>query len=163
MLAACVGRYEVANTIDSRTNGENGVQCATVNYTLNADGTIMVDNSGTFMAPTGPRHHAIGTAEQVSGGKFRVTFSPVPLNIWGSYWIVLLYGPESTGYQVAAVYGCDVKDGVAVTDIWILSRTPVLPEDYSYDSVVAKINSLGLDTTAVGLAPTVQVPNCQYN
>ena len=39
------------------------------------------------------------------------TFLPTPARI------VLLYGPESTGYQVAAVYGCDVKDGVAVTNV----------------------------------------------
>ena len=34
--------------------------------------------------------------------------------------------------------------------LWILSRTPTLPVDYSYDTVIAKIDSLGLNTTALG-------------
>lgn len=156
-------RYEVANTIDSRNTYENGTQCQTTNFTLNADGTIKVDNSATLMGPAGPRRHFIGTGEQVSGGKLRVTFAPPSLNLWGPYWIILLYGPETSGYQVVATYGCSVQNGVAVTDVWILSRTPVLPDEYPFESLVAKINSLGLDTASLGLAPTVQVPECQYN
>ncbi len=45
-----------------------------------------VDNSATFMGPNGPRHHSIGTGEQVSGGKLRVTFAPPSLNVWAPYW-----------------------------------------------------------------------------
>ncbi len=39
---------------------------------------------------------------------------------------------------------------VSPPQMWILSRTPQLPSDYSYDVVVSKINSLGLNTTALG-------------
>ena len=39
---------------------------------------------------------------------------------------------------------CDILAG------WILSRTPVLPDEYPFESLVAKINSLGLDTANLG-------------
>jgi hypothetical protein len=42
--------------------------------------------------------------------------------------------------------------------LWILSRTPTLPADYSYDTVIAKIDSLGLNTTSLGYVLSPSAP-----
>ena len=61
------------------------------------------------------------------------------------------------------IYSCNEVLGVAVNAFWILSRTPVLPAEYPYDTLVAKINGFGLNTTELGLSKTIQVPSCVYD
>lgn len=155
--------YEIATTASFRNSFEAGLECTTANYSANADGTVKVDNSGSKNAPNGARSIAIGTAKQVNGGKLEVTFAPAFLNIYAPYWVIQLYGDAGSGYEVSVVYSCSVTLGIQTESVWILSRTPVLPSDFPYNTLVSKINSQGINTTALGLSETFQGPTCVYD
>ncbi len=155
-------RYEIATTADFRNVFEIGLECTTANYSLNADNTIRVDNSGSLNAPNGTRSVAIGTAKVVSGGKLEVTFAPAFLNIYSPYWIIGLYGEAAQDYSVALIYSCNMVLGTPVNAIWILSRSPVLPASLPYGTLIDKLESFGLDVNSLGLTKTVQVPSCVY-
>ncbi len=152
-------RYEIATTDNFRNVFEIGLVCTTANYTLNADGTVLVDNSGAKNTPTGPRNVAIGQAKQISGGKLEVTFTPPAWGIYAPYNIVALIGAP---YEVAIVYSCTETLGLSSPTFWILSRTPQLPANLPYDSLVSKIQAWGFDPVKMGLTQTQQPSNCVY-
>ena len=91
-------RYEIATTGTNRRQFEDGIECSMSNYTQNSDGTIRVDNSGSLY-PGGERSGSIGTARQINGGKFEVTFAPPSYNLFSPYWIVGLFGEVEQGYR----------------------------------------------------------------
>ena len=106
-------------------------------YTLTDAGTVNIVNACRKGADTQPVS-AQGQARVVAGSngaKLRVSFflSFLPF-FWGDYWIVDL----ASDYSYAAV-GSPGRD-----TLWILSRTPNLP-DATYQHILAHLGSQGYD------------------
>ena len=114
--------YEVArypNRFQKRCAGD-----VVANYTLRPDGRIDVDNRCRNEA--GAEDRALGMARNVSedgsNSKLKVRFAPRALSwlpfVWANYWILAL----ADDYSYAVVGTPDRKY------LWILARTPSLPE-----------------------------------
>jgi apolipoprotein D and lipocalin family protein len=108
-------------------------------YSLQADGTVQVDNSCT--TETGEVSQAIGQARPVGAAgtaKLEVRFAPawlsfIPL-VWGDYWVIDL----DAQYQLVAV--SEPKREY----LWILSRTPAV-NPAAYDALTARLAQNGFD------------------
>mmetsp|Transcript_23485 Transcript_23485/g.55597 ORF Transcript_23485/g.55597 Transcript_23485/m.55597 type:complete len:207 (+) Transcript_23485:82-702(+) len=155
--------YEIADNIKFRNQLEQGLVCTTANYSMNADGTIKVDNSGRKGSPTGDLSQAIGKARESKlpgNGKLEVSFFGP---FYGPYWITQLYGDAAQGYEVSVVYSCSEILGFKTTeDLWILSRTPKLPADVTMDSLLQKASGMGIDVAALNITTTYQGSDCVY-
>lgn len=113
-------------------------------YKLRLDGTIHVVNtcriqSGATISDEGVIRYATNAGNP---GKLKVHFAPEWLDflpfIWNDYWILDL----SADYQEAMI-GAPSKDY-----LWILARTPTLPED-KINALMAKAKRLGFNTAAI--------------
>ena len=127
----------------------NCARDVTATYSLNADGTVKVDNrcvksNGEQMGSVGQAH-----AVDASNSKLKVTFLPSWLR-WlpvgqGDYWILKL----DDNYQTVLVGTPNHKY------LWILSRQPQLDEQ-TYMSYVDAARKQGFDITQ--LKRTTQTP-----
>ena len=102
--------YEIARFDHSF---ERGVEQAKANYTQNADGTIKVVNTGV---KAGKQKTAIGKGKTTdTPGLLRISF----------------FGPFYADYRVMLIdkeYTCALVGSGSADYLWILSRTPGLPE-----------------------------------
>ncbi|MCV7374105.1 lipocalin family protein [Mycolicibacterium arabiense] len=99
-----------------------GLVNTTAVYSLNADGSIRVVNSGNYLFDGGPQSRIVGTALPVSAtnDKLNVTFfGPPSADPPGNYWIVDL-APD---YSWAVVSDARGRTG------FLLSRTRVVSDD----------------------------------
>lgn len=124
--------YEIARFPKWFERDAHGV---TADYSLSEDGTVSVVNTAHKGAVEGPIKKATAKAWPVEPGRsrFKVRF------YWpfkGDYWIIML-DPD---YRWAVV-GNPNK-----TSLWILSRTPTLPEDEERE-ILRKVAALGYDTS----------------
>ena len=127
----------------------NCARDVTATYSLNADGTVKVDNrcvksNGEQMGSVGQAH-----AVDASNSKLKVTFLPSWLR-WlpvgeGDYWVLKL----DSQYQTVLVGSPNRKY------LWILSRQPQLDEQ-TYMSYVDAARKQGFDITQ--LQRTTQTP-----
>lgn len=108
-------------------------------YTLQNDGRVQVLNR--CKTEQGEWRDALGAARQIGGptsAQLKVRFAPewlsfIPL-LWGDYWVIEL-DPD---YQWAVVSEPD-RDY-----LWILSRTPTMPEA-TYQSLLFRLAAQGFD------------------
>jgi apolipoprotein D and lipocalin family protein len=108
----------------------------TATYTVRSDGDIDVLNSCRYGSLDGELRSKLGRAriaDKATNAKLKVSFFG-PL--WGHYWVVDL----DEDYQYAAV-GHPGRDY-----LWILSRTPTLP-DATYQAIVGRLETLDYDTS----------------
>ncbi|MDD5766607.1 MAG: lipocalin family protein [Candidatus Marinimicrobia bacterium] len=125
--------YEIA-TIPQRF--QKGCVCVIAEYSLNAKGTITVDNSCHKGTPDGKFARVVGRAKVVPGSnnaKLRVSFFRP---FWGDYWIVEL-DPD---YQWAVV------SNSKGSTCWILSRTRQMDEAL-YADIVERCRVKGIDVS----------------
>lgn len=102
----------------------------TAEYTLQADGTVKVVNTCRLDDPSGPVNRIEGTARVVNAetnAELEVSFS---LFARGDYWIIDL----DEDYQWAVV-----GDPGRLT-LFILSRTPTLPDDV-YEGILTRVRA----------------------
>ena len=135
---------------------EDGLDCVNANYSLRADGRVGINNQGNKGSPTGPLESAIGSATIKSPGLLEVTFDSEPVKVPAPY-LVIEIGDD---YSYAIVYSCSNYVLFHTEIIWILSRTPTLPEDEVSRLVYRVHNTYGFDTSK--LSYTVQGPQCAY-
>ena len=121
--------YEIAR-IDNRF--ERGISNAVAEYQLNSDGTIKVAKSGVDIK-TGRLKIAVGKAKAtLISGLLRVSF----------FWIFY------SDYRVLALdenYKWALVGGGSSKFLWILSRTPILPEE-ELMLVLSEASRRGYDT-----------------
>lgn len=122
--------YEIAR-LDFKF--EEGLDNTTAEYSLKKNGTVKVDNKGR-RTETGKREQAIGTAKFVGDktvGMLKVSF----------------FGPFYSGYNVIMLddYQYALVAGANLKYLWILSRTPTIPEDVK-ERYLAKARELGYRT-----------------
>ena len=119
--------YEIARFDHSF---ERGVEQAKANYTQNADGTIKVVNSGI---KNGKPKTAIGKGKTTdTPGLLRVSF----------------FGPFYADYRVMLIdkgYSHALVGSGSADYLWILSRTPSLPENVKSE-LLAEAQRRGYDT-----------------
>ena len=119
--------YEIARFDHSF---ERGVEQAKANYTQNADGTIKVVNSGI---KNGKPKTAIGKGKMTdTPGLLRVSF----------------FGPFYADYRVMLIdkdYTRALVGSGGADYLWILSRTPSLPENVKSE-LLAEAQRRGYDT-----------------
>jgi apolipoprotein D and lipocalin family protein len=111
---------------------KNCVADVTAHYTLRDDGKINVLNS--CRQPDGKMKSSKGSAKVAdpqSNAKLKVTFF---WPFYGNYWIIDL-DPDYR-YAVVSEPGRDY--------LWILSRTPQLPNDV-YEGIATRLRAQGLD------------------
>lgn len=122
---------------------QRGCTATTATYALREDGELDVVNRCRKGSPDGPEDVATARARIASeetNAKLKVNFFGP---FWGDYWIIDL-GPD---YEYAVV-GHPSRDY-----LWILSRTPTLPEA-TYRSIVERLAAQGYETDR--LVRTVQ-------
>ena len=116
-------------------------------YTLQADGRVQVLNR--CKTDQGAWREAVGAARQIGGptsAQLKVRFAPewlsfIPL-VWGDYWVISL----DPGYQWVVVSEPN-RDY-----LWILSRTPQLPEA-TYQALLTQLDGLGFDLKKLERSP----------
>lgn len=112
-----------------------GCTATTANYTLRADGEIDVLNRCRKGTVTSKETSALGRARVVdttTNARLEVSFFRP---FWGDYWVIDL--ADDYAY---AVVGHPSRDY-----LWILSRTPTLPED-TYAGIVTRLRAQGYET-----------------
>lgn len=112
----------------------------TAQYSVNPDGSIRVENS--CLRADGKRITAIGRATVVPGSgnsRLRVSFFE-PFK--GDYWILAL----DPNYQWALV-GHPSRNY-----LWILSRTPTLPEK-QFERIITQATAIGYDPSRIVRTP----------
>jgi apolipoprotein D and lipocalin family protein len=133
------------------------LRCVTAEYTANDDGTVKVDNKGAQGSRTGAVTDAVGTAtvKDLATCDLGVKFSalqPVdaPYQIW------------DTDYDTyAIVLSCiPVLNALGQSDIWILSRTPTLPQS-TLDGLLQKLSDAGFDYSDMRMQE--QESDCSYD
>ena len=125
--------YEIARFDHSF---ERGLSQITANYSMRDDGGIRVINRG-YNAEEGKWNEAEGKAYFVKDertGHLKVSF----------------FGPFYASYVVAELdkenYRYSLVTGPDKTYLWILARTPELPQEV-LDSLLTKAKALGFDTS----------------
>jgi apolipoprotein D and lipocalin family protein len=124
--------FEIASFPQSFQKGCNGT---TATYSLRSDGDIDVRNRCRLGSLDGEEKSALGRAQVVdrqTNAKLRVAFFRP---FWGDYWIVDL-APDYS-YAVVGHPGRDY--------LWILSRSPSLPEDV-YAAIISRLRAHGYET-----------------
>ena len=111
---------------------EDGLSHVTAEYTLIRGGRVQVVNQG-YHTEKGEWKRAQGTAKfagDASVGHLRVSF-------WGPFYAdYVVAALDKTGYQYALVTGPNHRY------LWLLSRTPELPDEVR-DALVEKAGNLG--------------------
>jgi apolipoprotein D and lipocalin family protein len=126
--------YEIAR-LDFRF--ERDLNNTTANYSVNADGSIKVDNRG-YNYKTKEWKQAVGKAKFV--GEQNVAMLKVSF-----------FGPFYSGYNVIALdnaYKYALIAGKDLNYLWILSRETTIPEDIKQDYLKIAEN-LGYKTSAL--------------
>lgn len=126
--------YEIAR-LDHRF--ERGLEQVTATYTLNEDGTVAVLNRG-YDPANGEWEEAEGKAKFAGApevGALKVSFFGP---FYGAYNVIDL----DPGYRRALVVGPNRSY------LWILARSPTLPQD-ELERLVGKARSLGFDTSTL--------------
>ena len=132
--------YEIANFPQSF---QRGCTATMATYTLRGDGDLDVRNRCRKESIDGEERSALGRArvvDRATNAKLEVSFFRP---FWGAYWIIDL--AEDYSY---AVVGHPSRDY-----LWILSRTPAMPEGI-YQGIVARLQAQGYETAR--LVRTVQ-------
>lgn len=133
-LARYVGTwYEIASFPQSF---QRGCVATTATYTIRGDGDIDVLNRCRKDTLDGKEKSALGRArvvDRATNAKLEVSFFRP---FWGDYWIVDL----GDGYD-SAVVGHPGRDY-----LWILSRTPEMPEA-TYEGILARLRAQNYDTS----------------
>lgn len=127
--------YEIAR-LDHRF--ERGLTHITAEYSLNADGSIRVINSG-YSSETGERRQAEGKARLVresDEGYLKVSFFGP---FYGAY---IVFELDQKNYQYAFISGND-RDY-----LWLLARTPTVSKEIKED-FIKKAQLLGFDTESL--------------
>lgn len=113
--------YEIATTPDEVNTFERNCYCTRANYTLENDGSVLVQNSCNHGSVSGPLYIANGTAiieDPSQPAKLSVSFgSPV----YAPYWIII-----NDDYENAVVWSCSSFGLFRVEFMWILSRQPTM-------------------------------------
>lgn len=124
--------YEIARLDHSFERGLSDIKAE---YSLQADGSVKVLNSG-YDAIEGERRFAEGKAYfvgQTDVGQLKVSF----------------FGPFYAAYNIIALdktaYGYAMITGPNRDYLWILARSPDIDQQ-SLKQLIAKANSLGFDT-----------------
>lgn len=115
---------------------QRGCTATTATYTLRPDGLIDVVNRCRKGSPEGPVASAHGrarVADPETNAKLEVSFFRP---FWGDYWIIDL--GEDYEYAVVGHPGRDY--------LWILSRTPSMPDD-AYHAIVRRLAARGYDAS----------------
>jgi len=124
---------------------QRGCTATTATYALRDDGRIDVLNSCRKGSLDGELATARGLArvvDRVTGARLEVSFFRP---FWGDYWIIDL----GRDYEYAVV-GHPSRDY-----LWILSRTPALPEA-TFRGILARLQAQGYETAR--LVKTLQAP-----
>lgn len=133
--------YVIANI---PTFVEKGATNAVENYSLNSDGSIAVAFSFDDTRPGGDRKRYAASAwvaNEVTNAEWRVQFFwPVKF----PYYVIEL--ADDYSYTVVGVPNRNY--------VWIMARTPSLPDD-TYGRLLTRIADLGFDTAKVQLVPQV--------
>lgn len=120
--------YEIARFDHSF---ERGLSYAKAHYSLNTDGTITVTNSGL---KDGKKKTSVGKAKLTDTvGRLRVSF----------------FGPFYSDYRVMMLsedYNYALIGSGSSKYLWILSRTPVVPDDV-LKQIVSEASGRGYDTS----------------
>jgi apolipoprotein D and lipocalin family protein len=119
--------YEIASFPQSFQKDCTGT---TANYTALDDGDLRVENRCRKKSLDGPEDVAVGRArvvDKVTNSRLEVSFFRP---FWGAYWIIDL--AEDYSYAVVGHPGRDY--------LWILSRTPTLPDDV-YQGILARLEA----------------------
>lgn len=129
--------YEIARYENSFERGMTGV---TATYTLLPDGKVRVENAGF---KNGVRKHAVGRAfcpDKTQPGKLKVSFF---LWFYSDYYVLEL---DEDNYGYALVGSSSDKY------LWILSRTPSLPEE-TKDKLISSAQNRGYDVRKLLFTP----------
>lgn len=133
-LTQYLGRwYELARYEASFQKGCEGV---TADYALRRDGKVQVVNTCRQGSPQGPARSSGATArvlDGTSGTKLKVSFFPP---IEGDYWIL----------DHDSRYAWSIVGEPSGKYLWILSRTPKLPER-QYLALVQRVSAMGYDVS----------------
>jgi len=134
--------YEIARFPNPFQDGSRRCVAVTATYAPRPDGTVGVANRCTDLADGGRESIAEGSARPVAPGsaKLRASFA---WPFFGDYWVIGL----DPAYRWAVV-GTPERD-----NLWILSRTPVMPAG-AYSEALAIARREGFDTRR--LVPTPQ-------
>lgn len=125
--------FEIANFPQSF---QRGCTATTATYTLRPDGEIDVLNRCRKGSIDGKEKTALGRArvvDRTTNAKLEVSFFRP---FWGDYWIVDL--ADDYSYAVVGHPGRDY--------LWILSRTPTMPEA-TYQAIVRRLEAQGYETS----------------
>lgn len=123
--------YEVAR-MDFKF--EKNLNNTTANYSLNANGTIKVENRG---------YNYVTEKWQESTGKAKFLTTSAVANLKVSF-----FGPFYAGYNVIAIdpdYKYALVVGKSTDYLWILSRETTIPSNIK-ESYLSKANELGFKT-----------------
>lgn len=109
--------YEIATTPTEVDTFERNCYCTRANYTLQDDGSVLVQNSCNHGSTSGPLYIANGTAiieDPSQPAKLSVTFgSP----FYAPYWIII-----NDDYENAVVWSCTSIGLIRTEFMWVLSR-----------------------------------------
>ena len=132
--------YEIAST---KPIFQRDCVCVTATYNLRDDGKVQVLNSCRKFDVNAPEEIAEGTAETSSNpAKFNVSFGGFRFPLT-NYWVV----------DLADDYSYAVVSSPFRRPVWILSRTPSLPQE-TLDGIYARLQQNGFFTNA--LSTTLQ-------
>jgi apolipoprotein D and lipocalin family protein len=124
----------------------------TATYSLNADGTIKVDNACTRTDNNGITANGVARLPEPRNepAKLQVRFAPDWLSwlpfVWADYWVIAL---DRDHYAWAMVGQPGRKY------LWILSRTPTL-ERTTFDMLKATAESMGYDLEPLVISGKIQ-------
>ena len=125
-----------------------GLVNTTAEYSLRADGSVRVENSGRYFGADGPESRIVGTALPVDGSNARLNvtfFGEASATPPGNYWIVDL----DPGYQWAIV-----SDPTGLSG-FILSRSRTVTDEL-YAELYERARSAGVDVTNLTRTPQLE-------
>lgn len=147
-ISRYVGKWYEIGSIPQFFN--NGCNCTTAEYSINADGTVKVVNRCELARPGGKENLIEGKARVVknsNNSKLEVKFAVSP---WAPYWII----------ELGADYEYAVVSDPARGTLFVLSRTPQIDEAV-YNDLLNKAKNQGLNIGRV--KRTAQGEGCTYN
>jgi len=135
---------------------ELGLQCVTANYSMNADGTVKVLNTGTKGSPTGDFSVATGAATIKDESKclLSVSFSKFAPN--SDYQII---DTDYDNYAIVTTCLPEPLNSLKLSSVFILGRVPKLPQT-TVEGLVAKLKNQGFDYS--DMKYQVQTDDCKY-
>mmetsp|Transcript_33347 Transcript_33347/g.56976 ORF Transcript_33347/g.56976 Transcript_33347/m.56976 type:complete len:187 (-) Transcript_33347:36-596(-) len=146
--------YEIATTPTSEITFERDCYCTRANYTLQNDGTVLVQNSCNIGGVDGQVDIANGTAiieDPTEPAKLSVTFGG---HVYAPYWIII-----NDDYENAVVWSCANILGIDFDYMWVLSRHNTM-SSATYAKLTAEAQELtGYDVSRLHL--TTQ-SGCSY-